>query len=168
MTATDDREDEFHHGRRETPTERMDRLWGDILQELRVTQTGAQLMAGFLLTLPFQSRFWELSDGQRSLYLVLVGIAVLTTTLVMTAVAVHQRLSGRHLKHRVVATGQAVVRGVVGLIALMLVGITVFIFDIVVSLTAACVAGAVVAVLLVVLLLVVPKVLVRLGDADDS
>ena len=38
-------------GRRETPTERADRKWNDMLQELRVIQTGVQLTAGFLLFL---------------------------------------------------------------------------------------------------------------------
>jgi hypothetical protein len=37
--------------RHETPTERLDRNWGDLLQELRVVQTGVQLLTGFLLTL---------------------------------------------------------------------------------------------------------------------
>ncbi|MDG3010791.1 hypothetical protein G4X40_11590 [Rhodococcus sp. D2-41] len=40
--------------RHETPTERLDRNWSALLQELRVTQTGVQLLTGFLLTLPFQ------------------------------------------------------------------------------------------------------------------
>ena len=40
--------------RDETEAEREDRKWEDMLQELRVIQTGAQLTAGFLLTLPFQ------------------------------------------------------------------------------------------------------------------
>lgn len=160
--------DDLHHGRRETPTERQDRLWADLLQELRVMQTGAQLMAGFLLTLPFQSRFWDLTDNQRHLYLFLVTIAILTTALVMTAVAVHQRLSGRHLKHRVVATGQWVVRGVVVLISVMLVAISVFIFDLVISATAAWIVGVAVALVLIALLVVVPRVLVNLREPDED
>ena len=48
-------------GRNESPQEKADRKWGDILQELRVMQTGVQLLAGFLLTLPFQDKF-ELSS----------------------------------------------------------------------------------------------------------
>ena len=47
--------------RHETPTERLDRNWGEILQELRVTQTGIQILTGFLLTVPFQQRFTDLS-----------------------------------------------------------------------------------------------------------
>ena len=40
-------------GRDESVAERMDRNWVELLQELRVLQTGVQILAGFLLTLPF-------------------------------------------------------------------------------------------------------------------
>ena len=40
--------------RDETAAERMDRNWNELLQELRVTQTGVQILSAFLLTLPFQ------------------------------------------------------------------------------------------------------------------
>ncbi|WP_261869236.1 DUF6328 family protein, partial [Mycobacterium marinum] len=43
--------------RRETELERLDRNWTSLLQELRVVQTGVQLLTGFLLMLPFQQRF---------------------------------------------------------------------------------------------------------------
>jgi len=131
------------------------------LQELRVTQTGAQLMAGFLLTLPVQPAFADLSDWQKMLYLCLVVLAVATTALVLTAVAVHQRLSGRHLKERVVRAGRLAVKGVLVTLALLLVGISVFVFDLVVSTPAALVAGGVVGLTLVGLLVVVPHLLVR-------
>ena len=57
-----DREDEGARGRRETADERADRNWNDLLQEFRVLQTGVQILAGFLLTLPFQAAFTDL-DG---------------------------------------------------------------------------------------------------------
>lgn len=148
--------------RDETPAERADRLWADILQELRVMQTGAQLFAGFLLTLPFQSEFKQLDDFGKTLYLTLVLLAVVTTALVMTAVATHQRLTGRQVKDRVVQVGRWVVRTVVALLALALVGITVFVFDLVVDRRAALLTGLGAAVLLVLLLLVVPERLRRL------
>ena len=42
--------------RGETEVQRLDRNWNSLLQELRVVQTGVQLLTGFLLTLPFQQR----------------------------------------------------------------------------------------------------------------
>ena len=52
-------------GRDETRNERMDRNWNDLLQELRVTQTGTQILSGFLLTLVFQPRFASLDPLQK-------------------------------------------------------------------------------------------------------
>src|SRR5438132_337730 len=45
-----------HEARGESELERLDRNWNELLQELRVVQTGVQLLTGFLLTLPFQQR----------------------------------------------------------------------------------------------------------------
>ena len=58
--------------RDETRAERLDRNWASLLQELRVAQTGVQVLTAFLLTLPFQSKFDELGDGERILYLATV------------------------------------------------------------------------------------------------
>jgi hypothetical protein len=124
-------------------------------------QTGAQLFAGFLLTLPFQSTFKQLDEFGRTLYLLLVSLAVVTTALVMTAVATHQRLTGQHVKDRVVAVGRGVVRSVVILLSLILIGITVFVFDLVLDRSIAMFAGAIAAVVLAVLLLAVPEWLRR-------
>src|SRR5665647_1109346 len=79
-------------GRRETPAERLDRNWNEILQELRVTQTGIQILTGFLLTVPFQQRFAELTDDQRRIYLTLVVLAAVTTGLLVAPVIEADRL----------------------------------------------------------------------------
>jgi hypothetical protein len=55
--------------RGESPVERLDRNWGDLLQELRVVQTGLHLLTGFLLTLPFQNRFAQLHQFEQNVYL---------------------------------------------------------------------------------------------------
>ena len=43
--------------RNESAVEKLDRNWMELIQELRVLQTGVQILGGFLLTLPFQARF---------------------------------------------------------------------------------------------------------------
>jgi multidrug efflux pump subunit AcrB len=142
--------------RNETEDERLDRKWADLLQELRVMQTGAQLTAGFLLTLPFTTRFDELDTFQVRLYLALVLLAAVTTALVMSAVAVHRRLSGQHVKERVVRAGHRLTLGVLTTISLLITGMVVLIFDVVVDRTAAIAFGAGVAVAVVLLLVLVP------------
>lgn len=152
--------------RHETQAERMDRLFADLLQELRVMQTGAQLTSGFLLTLPFQTRFTTLGTLEKDVYLALVVVSLLTTTLVMSAVAVHQRLSGRHVKDRVVAAGRRLLTGVLVTLALLVAGIGFFVFDMVADLGVAIAAGGALAVLLAGLLLVLPRLLLS-RDPED-
>lgn len=52
----------------ETEAEREDRNLIELRQELRMTGLGVQVLFGFLLSLPFTSRFVELSPPQRGLY----------------------------------------------------------------------------------------------------
>jgi hypothetical protein len=147
--------------RNETEAEREDRKWQDILQELRVMQTSAQLTAGFLLTLPFQQSFTSLSTNQERFYLALVLLAALVTALVLAPVAIHRRLSGQRVKGRVVRAGHVFMRLALVSLALLVTGIVTFIFDVVVDNSAAYTVGAVVLVMLACLLLVVPRMLVR-------
>jgi SNF family Na+-dependent transporter len=151
-------------GRNETEDERLDRKWADLLQELRVMQTGAQLTAGFLLTLPFTTKFPSLDGFQETLYLALVIVAALTTAVVITPVAVHRRISGEHVKERLVATAHKLVAVGLSLLALLVTGIVVLVFDVVVDRTTALVMGAVVAAILVGLLVALPMKLV--GPTD--
>jgi hypothetical protein len=148
-------------GRDETEEERVDRKFGDLLQELRVMQTGAQLTAGFLLTLPFQQKFSELDRFQEGLYLALVLLAALTTAFLLAPVAIHRRLSGEHVKERVVVAAHRLVYCALAAVALLVAGMVTFIVDMVVDRTWAAVAGGAIAVVLVALLVVVPA---RLQD----
>jgi SNF family Na+-dependent transporter len=152
------------NGRNETEEERLDRKWGDLLQELRVMQTGAQLTAGFLLTLPFTDKFRSLDDFQETLYLVLVVVAALTTAVVITPVAVHRRITGQHVKEKLVATAHRLVGVGLTLLAILVTGIVLLIFDVVLDRTTALVVGGAVAVALVGLLVALPLRLVGPRD----
>ena len=89
-------------GRDETITERLDRNWAELLQELRVIQTGTQILTGFLLAAVFQSRFDELDAFQRDTYLVLVVTSVLTTLVGLAPVSLHRALFRRQAKATIV------------------------------------------------------------------
>ncbi len=146
-------------GRNETENERLDRNWNEILQELRVTQTGVQILTGFLLTLPFQSRFTDLDETQVTMYLVLVLLAAATTAMVVGPVSLHRLLFQRRLKPEIVrAAHRIVLAGLTGL-SLVVTGTVLLIFDVVVSREAALWAAGGVMLLLVVAWLVVPLVL---------
>ncbi|MEV8564877.1 DUF6328 family protein [Streptomyces sp. NPDC051322] len=89
-------------GRHETPEQRADRKWTDLLQELRVTQTGVQILFGFLLTVVFQQRFGDLSPTDRHIYVVTVMLGAATTGALIAPVSLHRLLTGQRLKPQTV------------------------------------------------------------------
>jgi hypothetical protein len=146
-------------GRDESINERMDRNWNEILQELRVTQTGTQIFTGFLLTIAFQTRFSELTTFQVRVYLVLVIAAVLTTALGLAPVNLHRALFRKGAKMIIVQTAHVIMRITLVGVAVMLIGTVLLIFDLVLDRNAAVIAAG--ATLLVVIVLAVLPVILR-------
>ena len=143
--------------RHESHDEKLDRNWDELLQELRVAQTGIQLLSGFLLTLPFTQVFSGLDDGQQGLYLGLVVLAGIAVGVNLTPIMLHRRVFGDHVKERVVAVGHVFSQLVIVAIALLISGTVTLIFSVVVSWTAGLVAGAGVALVLATLLGLLPR-----------
>ena len=135
---------ETERGRHETPTERWDRNWADIQQELRIVQTGTQILAGFLLTLPFQQRFASLSARQETIYLVLVVLAVLVTVVALSAVASHRLVFRQRQKHDLVRVGNVILIAALIASALLFAGTVLFVFDVVIGDLGGLVGGIVV------------------------
>ena len=128
--------------RDETETERLDRNWNNLLQELRVVQTGVQLLTGFLLTLPFQQRFDVLSQPLRIVYLATVGCSVGATVLLVAPVGIHRLLFRRHrLQVLVSAAHRCAYAGLV-LLGTALTGVTLIVFAAVAGRNAGLIAGA--------------------------
>jgi Family of unknown function (DUF6328) len=135
-----DRDDEQHDGRHETAIERLDRNWTDLLQELRVIQTGVQLLTGFLLTLPFQQRFTTLTTTERNVYLATAAASIAATAFLQAPVIVHRALFQQHRrKETVMVAHRLAIVGMV-LLAVAILGVTYLIPSVVLGTTAAVVA----------------------------
>jgi hypothetical protein len=85
-------------GRTESREERADRKWAELLQEVRVTQTGVQILFAFLLTVAFTPRFTHLGGGDRAIYVVTVVLGAAATGALIAPVALHRIVAGRRLK----------------------------------------------------------------------
>ena len=85
-------------GRHESPEERADRQWNDMLQEVRVCQTGAQILFGFLLSVAFTPRFTELAGFDKGLYVVTMVLGACATGALIAPVSFHRFLTGHDLK----------------------------------------------------------------------
>lgn len=147
--------------RRETALERSDRNWTELLQELRLLQTGIQILTGFLLTLPFQQRFQELSGVQVVLYLSLVVMSVLITALLMSTVVLHRTFFQHRIKSDLVRSSDLLLRITIVLIGLILIGTLGLIFDLVLGGAGGSIAAGCLAVVLVVLWGFLPRAIRR-------
>jgi hypothetical protein len=94
----------FVRGRDETAAQRADRNFNDLLQELRVAQTGVQILFAFLLTIPLQTRFATLDHFQRGTYVVTLLLCATATALLIAPVAYHRAVFGQGRKPELVSS----------------------------------------------------------------
>lgn len=146
---------------------RLDRNWDDLLQELRVAQTGVQLLTGLLLTVPFQARFPELAAHQRTVYLVVMSLAVLAAGLLISPVVLHRVLFRQNARDTLVMAGQRFALAGFAVLGIAVVGVITLIFDVVLGLAAATVAG-IVAFVVILALWGLGPLAVRRTSAEDE
>jgi hypothetical protein len=89
-------------GRDESEEERADRMWGELIQEVRVAQTGVQILFGFLLTVVFQQKYATLPGSDRVIYIVTVVLGASATGALIGPVSLHRLVSGRMVKPQAV------------------------------------------------------------------
>ncbi|KAA0918884.1 DUF6328 family protein [Dietzia sp. ANT_WB102] len=142
--------------RNETEAQRIDRNWIELLQELRIVQTGGQVLTGFLLVVPFQDRFAEIGGGGRALYLGVLTLVLAATVVLLSPVMIHRAVFRSHRKDRVLRLSATLARVGLALLAVAMVGLGALIFSLVVGTAGGVAAGAVLAVFVVVMLFVVP------------
>jgi len=140
------------------PPEQITRNWNELLQELRVMQTGVQILTGFLLTVPFADRFEDLTDHQRVLYLVVLVGSVLTTCLIVAPVSFHRMLFRQRQRPWLVTAAHICAQ--VGLVGFAIVSslVVLLVFDVVASTTAAVIAAIAVFLVFVSLWIVTPRI----------
>lgn len=117
--------------RGETEAQRLNRHWIELLQEVRVVQTGVQVLTGFLLTVPFQPRFADLDHLQRGVYLASVLISVLSTGFLIAPVALHRMLFRAGARPLLVSSAQRLAVAGIVLLALALAAVVWLVFDVV-------------------------------------
>lgn len=122
-----------------------------------MTQTGTQIISGFLLTVAFQQRFAELDNFQMTVYLTLVILAASATAVGLAPVSLHRTLFRHHEKRQTVEIGNRLLDATLVLVALLTGGVVLFIFDVVAGLFAGVIAGTVIVVLLAFVLVVLPR-----------
>jgi hypothetical protein len=133
----------------ETEAERADRNFGDLLQELRVAQTGVQILFAFLLTLPLQARFEKLDDWEIGAFIAALLFSTGATICLIAPVAYHRALFRRKLKKQVVIVASRFAVTGLGLLGCAIVGAVDLVLDLVLGRWPAVLIASVVAVALI-------------------
>lgn len=153
-------------GRDESPAEKLDRNWNELLQELRVVQTGVQILTGFLLTLPFQQRFTELTDTQRGVFLSASMLAALATGLLVAPVSSHRALFRRHEKDVLVEAADRLAKAGIAVLGVAVAAVILLVWDVVLGGGWAVLAAVFVALFYLGAWLILPWLLSRRRSAD--
>ncbi len=151
--------------RGERPVERADRNMIEMLQELRVAQTGVQILFAFLLSLSFTERFARIDDFQRWTYVVTLLLTSVTTGLLVAPAAIHRMLFGRGVKAATVRIGHHLFVAGLAALTLTLVGAVLLVLDVAVGRSFALWSAVRLGVLLVGLWFVLPLPLRERNDA---
>ena len=119
--------------RDETDDQKADRRYDELLQELRVAQTGVQFLFAFLLTLAFTQRFARITDFQHRLYVVTLMATTVASALLIGPVPMHRILFRRGLKPRLVRGADLMARGGLAMLLLAINGAVLLILDVVLT-----------------------------------
>jgi hypothetical protein len=136
--------------------EKLTRNLNELLQELRVMQTGVQILTGFLLTVPFTTRFDDLDTLQKWVYLGVLSGSVIATGLIVAPVAFHRTLFRQGERKWIVEAANSSARQGLVALALTMAGVVWLVFDVVVGAPEAHVAGLASITLFAVLWAVLP------------
>jgi SNF family Na+-dependent transporter len=132
-----------HSGRDETEEERLDRNLGELLQELRVALPGVQVLFAFLLAVPFQQGFEEVTEFQKIVYFVTLMLTAVSASMLISPTAYHRITFRYQQKRRLVYYANRFAIIGLALLALAMTGAILLITDVLFSTVAAVIAAAV-------------------------
>lgn len=143
---------------REAPSEkeRLDRNLAELLRELRLAIPGVTVLLGFLLALPFQSRFAEVTRFQETVYFASLLLTAASVLLLIAPTAYH-RLTFRHqMKAHLVPLGNRL--AIIGLVtlALSVTGVVVLVTDFLYGPSTTALVGGIAGVLFAVIWFALP------------
>jgi Family of unknown function (DUF6328) len=148
----------------ESEQQRWQRNFTDLLQELRVAQTGVQILFAFLLTLPFSNQFPKTSQFQRDVYVVALVSAAGAAAMIISPVAFHQALFRRGRKPELVRFAHRMASGGLAFSLVSMVSSVLLITDFILGRAVALVITGAVAVFFLTFWAVLPYLRRNWGD----
>ncbi|MBX7265704.1 amine oxidase [Micromonospora sp. Llam7] len=151
---------------KETEKQRWQRNFADLLQELRVAQTGVQILFAFLLTLPFSSGFTRTTQFQRDVYIVALLAAAGATAMIISPVAFHRALFRRGRKPELVRFAHRMASGGLAFMLIAMVSSVLLVTDFVLARPVAFLLSAVAGLWFLTFWMALP--ITRRGWGDDD
>lgn len=133
MMKTVEADDWRAKARGETPLQRADRNFQELLAELRVLQTGVQILFGFLLIFAVQPRFEQISAFSKVIYLATLVLCCVATAFLMAPVAYHRTLFARGMKPEIVQSSDRLAHGGIAALFLAIISALLLILDLVID-----------------------------------
>ena len=152
----------------ETEKQRWDRNFADLLQELRVAQTGIQILFAFLLTIPFSSGFPKTTELQRDVYVIALLSAAFATAMIIAPVAFHRALFRQGRKPELVRYAHRAASGGLAFLLVSMVSSVLLVVDYVLSGPMVFVLTAVTAAFFLVFWLAIPAFRHNWIDEEDE
>jgi Family of unknown function (DUF6328) len=128
----------------------------ELLQEVRVAQTGTQILFAFLLGVPFTQRFADVTSFQRTVYFATLLAAAVASAFLIAPSAYHRILFQQREKPFVIRASNVLILVGLSFVALAMSGVILLISDLLYSERTTAIVTAAIAGLFVVLWYVVP------------
>ena len=151
---------------KETEKQRWQRNFADLLQELRVAQTGVQILFAFLLTLPFSNGFTRTTEFQRDVYIVALLAAAAATAMIISPVAFHRALFRQGRKPELVRFAHRMATGGLAFMLIAMVSAVLLVTDFVLDRPIAFLLSAVTGLWFLIFWVVLPFARRNWGDDD--
>jgi uncharacterized membrane protein YbhN (UPF0104 family) len=124
--------------------EQLDRHWNELLQELRLAQTGTQILFAFLLSIAFQQRFQDSDQFTHDVFAGTLIACALAVGLFLAPVSFHRIVFQQRLRDRLVPIAHHLASGGMAFLILAMCGGVLLALDVVLHRTAAVVVVAIV------------------------
>ncbi len=138
-------------GREESEGERLDRNLAELLQELRVALPGVQVLFAFLLAVPFQQGFKEITPFQEKVYFLTLLLTAISAALLISPTSYHRMTFRRQQKKHLVFIANRLAIAGIACLALAMTGAVMLITDVLFGMTATIVFSTAVLSMFVVL-----------------
>lgn len=158
---------EERYERNEDEAARYDRHWAELLQELRLAQTGTQILFAFLLAIAFTRPFQDSDTFTHTVFAITLVVTALATGLMLAPVAFHRVVYQHRIRDVLIALADNMAKGGLVLLVIAMTGGVLLALDVVVPRVVAILIATAVVCWFVVFWYVIPTVVRRTHGSPE-